>query len=259
MNPSLPQKVVDRAFAKDAAVAIAEYGRDNVEFRSDVEAILTQEIIEACTEFRCYERAPMSGIQYVGFVDCSSGSGKDSAALAIAHREGTIAVLDAVREIRPPFNPHDAVAQFVEMLKSYRLSAVSGDKWATGFVAEAFKQHKTTYKPSDKTKSQIYSELIPLANSRRLNLLDNGRLTTQLCMLERRTTSGGRDSIDAPRDVPEDLANAASGALVLSLSARKAIVISDDLVRRTAALRPMHSTQYGRQPRCFFSGVRDEP
>ena len=44
----------------------------------------------------------MSGAQYVGFADPSGGSA-DSMTLAIAHAEGERAVLDAVREVKPPF------------------------------------------------------------------------------------------------------------------------------------------------------------
>ena len=196
MNSTLPQATVDRAFRKDPQAAAAEYGRENVEFRSDVEAILSLEVIEACTEFKCYERAPRRGVKYVGFVDCSSGSGRDSAALAIAHLEDKIATLDCVREMRPPFDPHAAVASFVETLTSYRVHTVVGDKWATGFVEAAFKERKIAYKQAEKTKSQLYGELLPLANSRRISLLDNERLATQLTLLERRVSSGGRDSIE---------------------------------------------------------------
>jgi hypothetical protein len=38
----------------------------------------------------------------------------------------------------------------------------------------------------------------PLLNSGRVELLDNSRLISQLCNLERRTARGGRDSIDHP-------------------------------------------------------------
>jgi hypothetical protein len=32
--------------------------------------------------------------------------------LAIAHREGSITVLDAIREAKPPFSPESIVAEF---------------------------------------------------------------------------------------------------------------------------------------------------
>ena len=38
--------------------------------------------------------------------------------------------------------------------------------------------------------------MLPLLNSQAVDLLDNERLVSQLVSLERRTTRGGRDSID---------------------------------------------------------------
>jgi hypothetical protein len=45
LNPSLPQSVIDREYAKDAASAAAEYG---AEFRTDVEDFIALEVVEAC-------------------------------------------------------------------------------------------------------------------------------------------------------------------------------------------------------------------
>jgi hypothetical protein len=46
----------------------------------------------------------MSGVSYLAFVDPSGGSG-DGMTLAIGHQEDDVAVLDAIRERRPPFSP----------------------------------------------------------------------------------------------------------------------------------------------------------
>jgi hypothetical protein len=45
LNPSLPQRVVDRALEKDRARATAEY---LAEFRIDVEGFVTIEVVESC-------------------------------------------------------------------------------------------------------------------------------------------------------------------------------------------------------------------
>jgi hypothetical protein len=76
------------------------------------------------------------------------------------------------------------------------------------------RKHGVAYEPAEQNKSQIYGELLPLLNSGRIELLDHTRLAAQLCNLERRTSRGGRDSIDHPPHAHDDLANAASGALV---------------------------------------------
>jgi hypothetical protein len=81
-------------------------------------------------------------------------------------------------------------------------------------VSEQFKKRGVNYEPAEKTKSDIYASLLPLINSTAIDLLDNERLTAQLVQLERRTSRGGRDSIDHAPGAHDDLANAAAGALV---------------------------------------------
>src|SRR5215831_17544223 len=49
---------------------------------------------------------------------------------------------------------------------------------------------------AQKPKSDLYRDLLPAINSRKIDLLDHPRLLTQLVGLERRTARGGRDSID---------------------------------------------------------------
>jgi hypothetical protein len=67
---------------------------------------------------------------------------------------------------------------------------------------------------SEHSKSQLYQDALPLINSRTAALLDNNTLRRQLVMLERRTTRGGKDSIDHSPGAKDDLANAVCGALV---------------------------------------------
>jgi hypothetical protein len=163
------------------------------------------------------ELAPVSGVHYVGFCDPSGGSA-DAMTLSIAHRAGDEGVLDCLREIKPPFSPDAVVGEFADLLKSYGLHRVSGDKYGGLWPAERFKTHSITYEPSERTKSQLYTEVLPLLNSGRVELLDHPRLIAQLCGLERRTARGGRESIDHPpcAGQHDDIANAAAGALVLA-------------------------------------------
>jgi hypothetical protein len=126
MNALVKQSTVDAAIAADPAKYTAEY---LAEFRSDLEAFVSREIVEACITPGTYERPPVSGISYFAFVDPSGGSGLDSMTLAIAHRAGDRVVLDAVREHRPPFSPDDVVAEFAALLKSYGISSVRGDRF----------------------------------------------------------------------------------------------------------------------------------
>ena len=67
------------------------------------------------------------------------------------------------------------------------------------------------YQPSEEAKSDLYRDLLPAINSRKLDLLDDARLLAQLVSLERRTARGGRDSIDHAPGAHDDLANAVAG------------------------------------------------
>jgi len=211
-NPSLPESVVARAFERDPASAAAEFG---AQFRTDIESFLSREVVDAAVPPGVFELPPVSGTHYVGFTDPSGGSA-DSFTIAVAHREQDRGVLDALREVRPAFSPDAVVEQFAQLLKTYRLHKVTGDRYAGEWVAEAFRKAGVTYTASEKPKSALYGELLPLLNSGRVDLLDHPRLIAQLCSLERRTARGGRDSIDHPPGAHDDVANVAAGALVLA-------------------------------------------
>jgi hypothetical protein len=210
-NPTLSQAVVDRAFSRDPAAAASEYGG---QFRDDVEALLTREAVEALVSNGVYERAPAGrGTSYVAFVDPSGGSA-DSMTLAIGHRDSNgRAVLDAVRERRPPFSPEDVVDEFAQVIGLYGLSRVYGDRYAGEWPREQFRKRGIAYELAEKPKSDLYRDMVPAINSGLLDLLDHSRLVNQLVALERRTARGGRDSIDHPPGGHDDVANAVAGML----------------------------------------------
>jgi hypothetical protein len=207
--------VVDRALERDPAAAAAEY---LAEFRTDIENFISREAVEALVEPGVRERAPLTGLRYFGFVDPSGGS-NDSFTLAIAHREGDAAILDCVREVRPPFSPESVVGEFATLLRTYRIVTVRGDRYAGEWPREQFRKRGITYRPAAKTRSELYVDLLPIVNSARAILLDHDRLVGQLASLERRTARAGRDSV-AKAQIPgahDDLANAVAGALDLAL------------------------------------------
>ena len=85
---------------------------------------------------------------------------------------------------------------------------------------------------SERSKSQIYLEALPLLNGGRVELLDNERLISQIASLERRTARGGRESIDHPSGpgARDDLANAALGVLVLTAGGPPRLIITDEML-----------------------------
>jgi hypothetical protein len=211
MNPSVRQSVVDEATERDPASAAAEY---LAQFRSDVEGFVSREAVLACVESGVLERPRIAGARYFAFADPSGGSA-DSFTVAVAHREGTDgAILDAVRERVPPFDPSEVVAEYAALLKSYGISQVGGDRYAGEWPREAFRRHGVNYESASRSKSELYRDLLPLLNSRRADLLDHPKLINQLIGLERRTARGGRDSVDHAPGAHDDLANAVAGALV---------------------------------------------
>ena len=110
---------------------------------------------DACTIRGRVELLPASGLRYVAFVDPSGGS-SDSMTLAIAHRDKDVAVLDAVREIRPPFSPELVVGEFAGLLKSYRVNRVTGDRYAGEWPRERFRVAGIKYDLSERPKGEIY-------------------------------------------------------------------------------------------------------
>lgn len=220
MNPEFDAALIADAFADDAVFAASEYGQGgSVAFRRDVEAFIDAEAIRAASVPGRRELPPLDNLRYVGFVDPSGGS-QDAFTLAIAHAEDGRAVLDVVRERRPPFSPEDVVQEYAALLAAYRLREVTGDRYAGEWPRERFSVHGIRYVPSERTKSDIYRELLPAVNAAKVELLDVQRLHAQLVGLERRVARGGKDSVDHPPGGHDDLANAAAGALVLAGSKR---------------------------------------
>lgn len=215
MNAGLSTKIINRAFERDDIAAASEYGRDGeISFRSDVEAFLTREVVDAVTIHGRYELPRIPNVCYLSFVDPSGGRGDDMT-LAIAHREGDVAVLDCIRCVHPPFNPDEVTKSFAATLNEYGVFSVQGDRYGGEWPAQRFSAHGINYIPSEHTKSEIYLQSLPLLMGGRVELLDNARLHAQLTSLERRTSRAGKDSVDHEPGAShhDDIANAACGAL----------------------------------------------
>jgi hypothetical protein len=126
-------------------------------------------------------------------------------------------ILDRLMITKPPFVPDEVVEKYAEVLGSYGLSSVVGDRYAGEWVASNFLKHGITYRVSELDKSSIYGEVLPLFNCARVELLDIPLLMTELRLLERRTRPNGRgDLIDHPPRGTDDAANSVCGALLLA-------------------------------------------
>lgn len=215
LNPTINQKVIDRARAEDPIAARSEW---DAQFREDISQWLADELLEAAREGRTggKKRAP------VAFVDMSGGR-HDASVLAIAHGEdvGEAAdrapprlVLDVLEHVKAPHEPSLVVDRFCRILKDRNIARVTGDRYGAEWVSSAFRQRGITYESSELDKSAIYMEVLPAFAERRIALIDDKRLIAELRMLERKPRSGGKaDLVDHAPGMHDDAANAACGAL----------------------------------------------
>jgi hypothetical protein len=213
MNPSVPESFIKAETEEDPAGAAAEYG---ALFRTDIESFVSREVVEAATMTGRFEVPPLPDVNYVAWVDPSGGSA-DSMTLAIASNESGSIVLHAVREVVPPFSPQSVVAEFCALLKQYGIGFVTGDRYAGMWPREQFASHGISYRVADLTASDVYIAFLPLLNSRRVELLDHQKLRNQLIGLERRTSSGGKDTITHAKGAHDDVCCAVSGACLMAL------------------------------------------
>ncbi|MDA8351002.1 MAG: hypothetical protein M0038_19795 [Pseudomonadota bacterium] len=236
LNPTIDPKIIERAMAEDPEAARAEWFG---EFRGDVSQWLPDELIDAALEGRTGGRKQSE----VAFVDVSGGR-HDASALAIAHAElperhhsdaGPLApprlVLDLLEHVKAPHESEAVVERFAKILKERHLHKVVGDRYGAEWVVGAFRRHGIEYKAAELAKSEIYMELLAPFSDRRVTLLNDKRLVTELRMLERKPRAGGKaDMVDHPAGAGshDDAANACCGALWLASVRPVAMRISDD-------------------------------
>lgn len=158
-------------------------------------------------------------------------------------------------ERKPPFNPSEVVGEVAALLKSYRLTQVVGDAYGAEWVVEAFAKVGIKYEKSERDRSAIYLDTLPLFTAGRARLIDNARLVSQFAALERRTFSTGRDRVDHGPSGRDDVCNSAAGALVLAAARTQHFTMSKEFVQRVRAQGPrrhvlgLDNTQ---RIKCFF-------
>jgi hypothetical protein len=219
MNPTVDQATIEREFRRDPQKAMSEFGSDGtVSFRQHERSPFELEKVDAVVVAKRYRLPPVSGVKYAAFLDVAQGQGSRSGswmALAIAHEEGSRAVLDLVEGVEPPFDPARVlVDRFVPLLRNYRCRQVMGDRVSHGFVSALLAAEGIKFVSSELDKSALFAELLLLVNSGVVELLDDATLRNQLTALQRRPTRG-KDSFDVPRGWHDDVANSAAGALTI--------------------------------------------
>lgn len=213
MNPTLSSDYLARMEEDDPEAYRAEVLG---EFRAGLATFLDPEAIQDCVADGVTERPPIEHTRYVAFADPSGGR-HDRFTLALAHVEQDRAILDVLRAWAPPFNPSGVIEESADILKRYRVTSLTGDRYSAEFVVEQFRSHNLTYTASDRDASSLYLELLPLVNAQRARLLDHHELLKELRGLERRRGTSGKDRVTHRPGAHDDLANATAGVLVLTV------------------------------------------
>lgn len=213
MNPCFRESAIRRFFERDAVAARSEY---SAEFREDLETYMALELIESLTVPGRTLLPPEAEKRYSAFVDVSGGR-SDSFTLGIAHKEDEMIIIDRLEEVRSPIpNPQDVIKSFCEILHSYRIASVTGDRYGGNWSSSEFRKGGIQYVDSKIDKSEIFLQFQAVCAMHRVALPDSERLRTQLQQLERRTRAGGKDSIDHPEGLHDDAANAVAGVAVMA-------------------------------------------
>jgi hypothetical protein len=218
MNPKLPQAAIDKGMADDPQKAGAEFL--NV-WREDLSDFIPLDAIEGCTDVNICVRFPQPGIVYRAFCDAAGGTGSDSFTLCIAHRlydqAGTV-IIDALYERKPRFVPREVIAEYAQILKSYNVTEIQGDKYAGGFHADEWQRNGIQFTPCERTTSENYLYSLPMLLAGRVRLIDSATLRTQLASLERRISPAGHETVSHPQvaSAHDDCATAVCGALSMS-------------------------------------------
>src|SRR5207244_3497910 len=130
------------------------------EFAEDLAAFLPAAWVDGAVAAGRHELPPIDGVAYQAACD-PSGGGSDTFALTIMHAEGQGAERRAVQDVLKGWRRgrgHDVdlkgvVGEIAETLRRYRLSEVRGDRYAAGWVRQAFAERGIRYRDADRDKS----------------------------------------------------------------------------------------------------------
>ena len=211
------EDVADEIEADEAARA--EY---EATFRGITDGFISMErLSRVIDKTRPVILAPLAGVKYSAFVDMSSMAGKDSTALAIAHVADGKTVLDMYVEFKPSedLDLDQVLDVIAQRCKAYGIKEVIGDKWAPGMTESAFRSRGLRYVVAEgMTKTDLYLKFAAYLPGRgepaKISLPDDERVIFQFLSLKRKVNVHGNETIDALKDMPEDVANCISGAIV---------------------------------------------
>ena len=232
MNPGLPAEIVERAYEEDESAARAEWG---AEFRCDLEDLFDFDALARCVVPDRLELPPVSDLNYSAFTDPSGGR-RDAFTVGIGHRDGERCVVDVIRGWSAPFSPTSVVSEIADLLRSYRISSVVGDRYAGEWPREAFRSHGISYDVADQNRSELYLSCVAFVNGARLEIPDDPVMLRELRGLERRRGPSGKDRVDHVAGAHDDRANSLAGVAHLLLGRSRGVSASDLYGARAAEI-----------------------
>lgn len=217
MNPS----IAESRFARYAADDPLRYAREfEAVWQDGLSVLLPAAWVDEAVVTGLFQLPPEGGVTYAATCD-ASGGGADSFTFAVGHRVGDAIVQDCIKgwsrvNGQAP-NLEGVVGEIAQIARSYRCSQITGDRYAAGWVRQAFQRAGLTYIEAPVDRSRAYLELEPLFAQGRIAILDHPTQTRELKLLEKRPRAGGSFQIDAPRGQHEDHANALALAAAVLL------------------------------------------
>lgn len=241
MNPTLDAGKIAAAIAEDPETAQAEWGAD---WRAGIASHLDPELIDASVRTEPLIIPPIADVVYFAGVD-PSGGGADAFAWSIAHRKGERVVVDLVaaraRRGRVPLDLDAAVRECAADLRRYGLQTCTGDRYAGAWVADSFARHRIHYRYAERSKSELYLELLPLVTASRLEIPDDPEVIREMKLLQRRRGAAGKDMVDHAAGSKDDRINALTLAAVEAAGA--AFPLPGSLMDYAAFSEPLLAAQ----------------
>lgn len=193
------------------------------EFDQGYDQFIDRDLVQSLVVKGRVELPPIAGVEYKCFVD-PAGGGQDEYTCCISHVEyldgkydveHQLFVIDVLRGRR---GRSDSITrEYAQLMKQYRITECTGDRYGGDYPKNAMEREGITYIASEKHRSDIYAEVLPILHQKRCELLDDRICVAQFAELQRSTTSVGRDRIVHPmsQGATDDRANSCAGSIWL--------------------------------------------
>jgi len=218
MNPTLSAEKIAKAVAADPDRAQSEYF---AEWRIGLSAAIDPQLIDQAVRSEPMVIPPQPGVRY-GYAVDTAGLGESEFTWAVSHWDNGRVIIDLIngrgRKWLRGINLEGTVRASCDDLRPYGALEVTGDRYGGEWPPEAFRREGMGYKQAEKSKSDLYLELLPLFLAGKIEIPPDQELIRQLKLLQRRTGSQGKDIIEKPKGSHDDRANVlALGVATLGL------------------------------------------